>query len=150
MGRPSIYSPELAEAICARLEAGEPLAAICRDDVMPGVRTVLRWADEIEGFGDEYTRARNAQGEHLDAEIDRIAATATDKDSAAAARVQIQALIWRASKQAPAKYGERVDLNVEHNFDLIAMVERGRRRALEARETDGLLPSPENDEEQGR
>jgi len=144
MGRPSIYSPELAEAICARLEAGEPLAAICRDDAMPGVRTVLRWADEIEGFGDEYTRARNAQAEHLDAEIDRIAATATDKDSAAAARVQIQALIWRASKQAPAKYGERVDLRVDHSFDLAAVIDRRRQQVFEGNERLGL-PEPDSE-----
>lgn len=134
----SSYSPALAEQICARIEAGEPLAAICRDDDMPGVRTVLCWADEIEEFAEEYTRARDAQGEHLDAEIDRIAKTAKDKDSAAAARVQITALCWRASKQAPKRYGDRVDLNVEHSFDLAAEVARRRQQVLEGNEKLGI------------
>ena len=144
MSHPSLYTPELAEAICARLEAGEPLAAICRGDDMPGVRTVLRWADEIEEFAAAYTRARDAQGEHLDAEVDRIAKTAIDKDTAAAARVQITALTWRASKMAPKRYGERVDLNVDHSFDLAGELLRRRQQVLDANEKLGL-PSLEGD-----
>lgn len=138
MARPSTYSTALAEAICARIEAGEPLAAICREREMPGVRTILQWADEKEEFQALYTRARDAQGEHLDAEINRIAKTAVDKDSAAAARVQIQALIWRASKMAPKRYGDAVNLNVEHSFDLAAVLDRRRQRVLEANEELGI------------
>ena len=34
-GTPSVYTPELAEEICARLSAGESLKSICRDPGMP-------------------------------------------------------------------------------------------------------------------
>jgi hypothetical protein len=51
MPRLTLYTPELAERLCDRLEAGEPLASICRDDTMPGLRTVLYWADSNEEFG---------------------------------------------------------------------------------------------------
>jgi hypothetical protein len=139
MARPSLYSAELAEAICTRLEAGEPLASMCRDCEMPGVRTVLRWADENDTFAAEYRRAQAAQGEWLDAEIQRIAETATDKDTAAAARVQITALTWRASKQAPKKFGDRVDLNVDHSFDLAALIDRGRQRVIDGKGDVPLL-----------
>lgn len=136
MSQISLYSPELAERICARIEAGEPLAAICRDDDMPGVRTVLRWADEIGEFAAEYARAREAQAEHLDAEIDRVAATAKDKDSAAAARVQITALTWRASKQAPKRYGDKLDVEVSTNTSLSAEIEAARLRVEQHSESD--------------
>lgn len=142
MPRKSNYTPEIAEAICARIEAGEPLATICRNNAMPGVRTVLEWAEKNEGFADQYRRAREAQAEWLDAEIQRIAGTATDKDSAAAARVQITALTWRASKQAPKKYGDRVDLNVDHSFDLAGELARRRQQVVEANERLGL-PEPQ-------
>jgi hypothetical protein len=132
MARPSTYRPELAETICARLEAGEPLAQICRDAEMPGVRTVLRWADENEEFADQYRRAQQAQAEQLDARIDEIARTAVDKDSAAAARVQITALIWRASKQAPKKYGDRLDVTSNgEKLGLAAELEAARRRVAD-------------------
>ena len=143
MGRPSIYTPELLETICARLEAGEPLAAICRDNGMPAVCTFLQWADEKEEVAGAYSRARDAQGEWLDAEVQRISETAVDKDSAAAARVRITALTWRASKMAPKRYGERVDLTVDANIDLASLIDRGKQRVLEARRTaDDALPPP--------
>jgi hypothetical protein len=143
MARPSLYSPELAEAICARLEAGEPLARICRDNGMPGVRTVLQWADEKEDFQAEYSRAHRAQAEQLVARIHDIMETAVDKDSAAAARVQINGLIWIASKQAPKRYGDRLDLNVDHTFDLAAELTKRRQQVLDGRPIDNppLLPN---------
>ncbi len=73
MGRPSTYSPDLAESICARLEVGESLADICRDEGMPGVRTVLRWADEREDFQAMYTIALAARAEWFAAEHGRSA-----------------------------------------------------------------------------
>ncbi len=42
-GRPSIYSPELAQEICARIAGGETLKGICEDDDMPCARAVLYW-----------------------------------------------------------------------------------------------------------
>ena len=138
MARPSIFTPELAETICARLESGEPLAAICREPHMPGARTVLQWADDREDFAAAYRRAREAQAEWLDAEIQRIAGTAKDKDSAAAARVQITALTWRASKQAPKRYGDKIDLSVDHTFDLASVLDQRRQRVIEANEKLGI------------
>jgi hypothetical protein len=104
-GRPTIYTPELADLICERLANGESLAEICADRSMPGLRTVVRWAAENEGFGAEYARAREAQAEVMDA---KILATADEagKDPAAA-RVKIGAYQWRAAKLAPKRYSER-------------------------------------------
>ncbi|WP_431196787.1 hypothetical protein [Pseudomonas aeruginosa] len=42
-GRPSDYTPEIAQAICMRIAEGESLRMICRDDSMPDKSTVLRW-----------------------------------------------------------------------------------------------------------
>jgi len=99
---------------------------------------VLEWAKTNEAFAAMYASARDAHAEHLDAEIDRIAKTAVDKDTAAAARVQITALTWRASKMAPKRYGDRLDLNVDHSFDLTAVLDKGRQRVLEANARLGL------------
>lgn len=138
MPRPSTFTNDIAETICNRIEAGEPLAQICSAEGMPGVRTVLDWADSNEAFAGMYSRARDAQAEHLDAEIDRISKTAVDRDTAAAARVQITALTWRASKMAPKRYGDRVDLTVDHTFDLAAVIDKRRQRVLAANERVGL------------
>ena len=58
MGRPSIYSPELAQAICERLAEGETLASICDDDGMPAYRTARGWDLTNADFMPLSTRAR--------------------------------------------------------------------------------------------
>lgn len=58
MGRPSTYSPEVVEAICERLSAGEPLAAICRDEGMPAARTVYDWMEARPEVSTAFARAR--------------------------------------------------------------------------------------------
>jgi hypothetical protein len=78
MGRPSTYSPEVVEAICERLSAGEPLAAICRDEGMPGLRTVYDWSDAQADVSARIARARDVGEEVLLAQCLGIA----DDDSA--------------------------------------------------------------------
>jgi len=47
----SRYSEALGRAICARLEAGESLVAVCRDPAMPSAHTVHKWAGLHPEFG---------------------------------------------------------------------------------------------------
>jgi hypothetical protein len=132
------------EAICERLANGEPLAAICRDKGMPTTRTFLLWADGDETIAAEYSRALQARAEWFAAEHDRIRKTAIDRDSAAAARVQLSGLEWQMSKMAPKRYGERIDVGVDASLDLGAIIDRGRQRVLAARRIDeSALPPPE-------
>ena len=102
----------IVESICERLAGGEALAAICRGEDMPAVRTFLRWADENDAVADEYGRALAARAEWFTAEHDRIRLTAVDRETAAAARVQLTALEWQMSKMAPKRYGDRLDIDV--------------------------------------
>ncbi len=66
-GRPSIYSAELAETICARLVGGESLRQICEDDKMPCSTTVLRWLVEKDDFQAQYAQACELQAERFQA-----------------------------------------------------------------------------------
>lgn len=146
MSAPSIYSPEIVATICARIAKGEPVAAVCRTKGMPALCTFLRWADEREDVAAEYSRALEARSEWALAEHERIRKTAVDKDTAAAARVQLTALEWQMSKMAPKRYGDRIDLNVDHSFDLAAALTKGRERVLEGNARVGLPPPPERTE----
>lgn len=71
-GRPSKYSDEVRDEICARLATGESLRSICKSDHLPERMTVHRWiihnVGEVkddtgtvieEGFSYHYTRARD-------------------------------------------------------------------------------------------
>lgn len=108
VGRPSIYSDQTAEIILERLSQGESLIAICSDPDMPSIRTVMRWADDVEDFGNKHRRAREAQAEHMDHLILLAAENATDDPQGS--RVKIDAYKWRAAKLAPKRYSDRLDL----------------------------------------
>jgi hypothetical protein len=108
MGRPSEYTPEIADAICERLAAGESLLSICTGDEYPAESTVRGWAlDDREGFAAKYARAREMQADRHAEQIVDIADTEEDPQKA---RNRMDARKWFAAKVAPKKYGERTTL----------------------------------------
>jgi len=74
-GRPSLYTPDISDEICARLAAGETLRHICLDDHMPASTTVIGWAVKDALFSERYARAR---AEGLDVLADEIIALADE------------------------------------------------------------------------
>jgi hypothetical protein len=139
------------ETICELLAGGKALAEICRRKGMPTSRTFLRWADEDPHIAVEYRVALEARAEWFNAEHERIRKTAVDRDTALAARVQLNALEWQMAKMAPKKYGDRVDVKVQQEWSLAAEIEAARMRALgqshapEPVEIRLLEYAPEND-----
>ncbi len=108
MGRPSSYGPEVAEQICARIGRGESLEAICRDEGFPDSSTVRAWLRVHEDFLANYTRAREDQADWFADEIVKIADTEEDVNRA---RVRIDARKWRAGRQKPKHWGDKVTLD---------------------------------------
>lgn len=128
MGRPSEFSPEVANAICERLIEGESLRSICKADDMPSASTVCRWLGSKEEWADafrqQYAHAREAQADTLFDEILDIADDASrdvkvigsddyerevcNTEFVQRARLRVDARKWMAGKLAPKKYGEKV------------------------------------------
>ncbi|HLW29203.1 MAG TPA: hypothetical protein VKY54_15855 [Kiloniellales bacterium] len=129
IGRPTLYTPELAEAICLRLSEGESLRSVCRDEAMPAKQTVLRWIARHDEFRAQYAKAKEEGAEALAEEIFDIADDGSndwmeqlDKEGNVVgwklngehvqrSRLRIDTRKWYLSKILPKKYGDRVDLN---------------------------------------
>lgn len=124
VGAPSIYTPELAAAVCELIAEGKTLREIAATDGMPSVNTIMRWLGEggIPEFGNQYARAREAQADKMAEEILAIADDGlndtyvdddgkprTDQDVIARSRLRVDARKWLASKMAPKKYGDKVE-----------------------------------------
>jgi hypothetical protein len=125
VGRPSLYTPELAAEICRRIGDGESLRQVCRDESMPCTTTVLKWAREIEEFAQQYAKAREALLEHWAEEITEIADDGSndwikrekgegrveivlDAEHVNRSRLRIDTRKWLLSKLAAKKYGDRI------------------------------------------
>lgn len=112
-GRPSIYTPELATEICARMSEGRSLRSVCRDEDMPDIRTVMRWLGDPEKqeFCQQYAHARESLADALVEETLDLA-DGCDPESGAVnkARLQVDTRKWFASKVAARKYGDKLAL----------------------------------------
>ena len=126
-GRPTKYTKKLAQEICTRLSGGESLRAICRDEAMPNKATVMRWLQaDRSGFREMYELAREVQAECLADEIIDIADEAYDRDTAAGAKVRVDARKWVAARLLPKKYGDvrRHEHSGEVSLNLSDVIDR--------------------------
>ena len=124
----SAYTPEIAEFILECLASGQGLREICRENEgMPDERTVRRWAlNDVEGFGDRYTKAREIGYHSMADEIFDIADDArndwmqrhnertgeTDDvpnhEHINRSRLRVDTRKWFLSKVLPKIYGDKV------------------------------------------
>ena len=130
-GRPSKYTPELVEEICERISKGEPLRQICRDEHMPGWRSVYDWQAKDPDFLARIAHARELGEEAIAQECVEIADDARndwmeklDKDGVAVgwqlngdhvqrSKLRIETRLKLLAKWNPRKWGERQ--HVEHS-----------------------------------
>lgn len=103
--------------------------------LMPSRATFAAWRSESEVLQGRYARAREALADMFADEIVSIADTASDSDSAAAARVRMDARRWVAGKYSP-QYSDNVSLSLGGGAGGLQIV-------LNRYEAPQALPSPE-------
>ena len=105
-GRPTKFTQELADLICERMANGESLRSICREiGLLPS--TVIMWMNYNKAFFEQYAQARQKQA---DSYADMILDEAFNTHDAQIGRLRVDALKWVASKLAPKRYGDKVEV----------------------------------------
>lgn len=137
-GRPSDYSEEIADRICDEIIGGAALYKLCQQPDFPAERAVYQWLERYPEFAQKYARARELQ---QDREADHIVTIADEAKDANVARLQIDARKWRASKLAPKKYGDRLDLNHSGAIERISD-EQLDAKLVELLGKAGVVPTP--------
>jgi len=110
IGRPSSYTKEVAEKICDLIAAGGHMHIVCAEEWAPAERTVYQWLRAHDEFAQMYAHARERQQEVFAAQVVLIADTVKD---AAIARNMMDARKWHASKVAPKKWGDRLEIDAK-------------------------------------
>ena len=128
IGRPSDYTPELAEEICDAIACSEKgIKKLCNDHPhWPHKKTIMRWINKYPDFGAQYARAKAFQIEAIVDEILDIADDTShdsvvnedgkiiyDHEHINRSRLRIDSRKWLASKLAPKIYGDRAEKTVE-------------------------------------
>lgn len=128
-GRPTSYTPELADKICAEIASGHSIRTICSDESMPCVATIFNWLRVHAEFLAQYEKSKEEQADALAEEMLDIAdngsndwMVANDEENAGyrangeqiqRSRLRVDTRKWIASKLKPKKYGDKTA--VEHS-----------------------------------
>lgn len=130
MGRPSLYTVELGDAICEKLaNGGISLLTICKGLGL-AYSTVMTWVTDHEDFSDKYVRAREAGN---DADFEGLLDIASqpppkvkgfsDSGWVSWQKNLVDAHKWSLSKRCPKKYGDKLDLNMAGNLNVTNLSE---------------------------
>lgn len=122
-GRPTDYTPELADRICALLAEGKSVRTICQADDMPDKSTIFRWLRINEQFSDQYARAKDESTDAIVEDMLDIADRGNLRDTQRA-RLRVDTRKWYLSKLKPKKYGDKMQLSGDPDEPLVTRVER--------------------------
>ena len=124
-GRPSIYTPELATEILTQYSSGKSLRKICEQEGMPDRVTLWRWRIENAEFASAFARAREANAETIEDEIEAIETKVLDdKVNPQAANVVLSSMRWRARVLHPKRYSDKAEVEHSGNVGLTVNVLR--------------------------
>lgn len=132
-GRPTTFTQEVADKICAMLADGMTLREVCRQADMPLESTVRSWAlSDQGGFSAQYTKAReigyhamadellevadNGKNDWMERNGQEDAGFALNGEHVQRSRLRIDTRKWLLSKALPKVYGDKLDLSGNVGF----------------------------------
>lgn len=128
VGRPSSYTPERAEAICALLAEGMSLRTVCKQEGMPDCATVFSWMRKFPEFLKQYEKSKAESADYLVEEMLDIADDGSNDwmekhskegenigwqvngEHVQRSRLRLDTRKWIASKLKAKKYGEKIEI----------------------------------------
>jgi hypothetical protein len=118
LGRPSKYTPELADRLCEEIAKGHSVHQLAGQGEFPSELTIYAWLDHHEDFLKKYRIARELQADLLADEVllivDGKLPVLTDepnKDTAVRVSRDIARAkhrVWQAGRMSPRKWDDRV------------------------------------------
>lgn len=136
-GRPTVYTPAIADEIIERVADGESLSSICRDEHMPSRPIVCLWATgggevgklaergdkTAAAFVDRYARARLLGLDRMAEEVIEISDApilfegVPDNALVQQARLRSDNRKWMLSKMLPKQFGDKVTAEITGDPD---------------------------------
>ena len=121
MGRPTLYTPELAAKVCHAI-ATNPVGIkrLCKEyPELPSHQTISNWISEKDDFFGQYLIAKERQAfiitEMLSDDIDNV-----DERPEAISKqtLRFRYYQWQLSKLAPKQFGDKKEIKQEMNLNV--------------------------------
>jgi len=109
LGRPTDYTEELADKLCALIAEGSNINKLSKLEDWPERQTIYRWLREKKDFSDNYARALRERAEtRFDSLDDVMFELKTKVIDPPTARVLMDAIKWQSGREDPKKYGDKI------------------------------------------
>lgn len=158
-GRPSTYTPDIADTICALIAQKWSVHQLTKRDDMPSEDTVYTWLLKHPEFAEKYAKAREYQAARYAEEIVEISddstndwvqretenggtVTVVDHEHIQRSRLRVDSRKWVASKLLPKKYGDRQQVELSGEIGVRQMSDS----VLDDRIVQGLVASGMSEE----
>lgn len=142
MGRPTIYTPELAEKICDLIRDGYSERKICSMPGMPTTRTLQRWKEEESDFCRQSARAREASAEKFNDELLELQADLNNelqarlmsgddfpKGAVEAFKVLMQEKARQISWRDDSRFGDRKTVKIQNDAPDLSTIDMEKLKA---------------------
>lgn len=131
MARPSKYTDKLADEICEEIsQSSKGLHLLCKEkESWPSAVTIYAWLASNKEFLNKYARAREIQADLFADQIIEIADDSSNdtmiiqtpngakevenREWTTRSKLRCDARKWAASKLAPKKYGDRIEIETQ-------------------------------------
>lgn len=126
IGRPTLYTPELASTICEQIALGYSMRSVCKAEGMPAMSAVFRWLRDNKEFQEQYARACEERTEAMAEDLLDIADDGTNDyhetddgrtiyngDAIQRSKLRVDTRKWLMAKMKPKKYGDKVDFTTD-------------------------------------
>lgn len=138
-GRPTIRTTEIVESILDQIGDGTPLAAICRQEGMPKLRTVYDWLEADPDLSARFARARLAGIDMIAVDALQIADTpiegerrkvtddgveVTTEDMLGHRKLQVETRLKLLRCWDPKRYGDKLEVDNKGEMTLNIGIKR--------------------------
>jgi hypothetical protein len=128
IGRPTVITYEVGEAIFQRIEAGESVSAITKAEGFPSSRTLYRRVESDEDFKSRFNWSLMVRSELWAEEIVSISDSvknSTSMEEINAAKLAVNARQWIVSRLLAKKYGDTPSSSINvtsttHNYLVVS------------------------------
>lgn len=142
VGRPTKYTPELAEKICDWIREGLSEREICSQKGMPDASTLGRWKDNNQEFCIQSARAREASAEKFNDELLELQANLNNelqtrllngddfpKGTVEAFKVLMQEKARQISWRDDSRYGDRKTVKIQSDTPDLSTIDMEKLKA---------------------
>lgn len=121
MGRPTLFTDELALEICERIANGRSLRSVCLDKDMPAMSTVMDWLNNNNDFSEQYRRAcEDRETTHFEEMLTIADEVLPETAEVARAKLRIDTRKWVLARMNPKKYGDKQKDDGDNAVSLMA------------------------------